>query len=300
MSGTSGFAPNIRQDDGTFIAIWGPYSLKTAFQPIFALRKGQLFATAFEALIRPFRDEEPIPPVAFFNSVPAIERLHVETLTRTLHLQNAGACLDPEASVFINFDPSVFDEKHVADTVLHEMRLVVQEAAIDPRRIVCEVTEQKSASEAALYRFVQVLKLQGFHIAIDDYGSADSDINRVRELKPDIVKFDAQWITRLMETGPGFALLSSIVSTFANQGIRTVFEGIEEPWQLELAEKSGVSMMQGFLLARPEIASVGLALDRFRDEKSADFHAAAGEHPTGRHRRAGPVHRAFGRRIKAP
>jgi EAL domain-containing protein (putative c-di-GMP-specific phosphodiesterase class I) len=193
------------------------------------------------------------PPAAFFNSVPAGDRLHVETLTRTLHLLNAGAYLDPEASIFINFDPSVFDEKSVADAALRNMRIVLQEAAIDPRRVVCEVTEHKCASEAALYRFVQALKLQGFRIAIDDYGSAASDINRVKELKPDIVKFDAQWITRLMETGPGFALLSAMVSTFTSQGIETVFEGIEELWQLQLAEKSGASMVQGFVLARPQV-----------------------------------------------
>ena len=78
-------------------------------------------------------------------------------------------------------------------------------------------------------------------------------------LKPDIVKFDAQWITRLMESGPGFALLHAMVTNFADQGIETVFEGIEEGWQLELAERSGASMVQGYVLARPEIAPTSFA-----------------------------------------
>ena len=56
-----------------------------------------------------------------------------------------------------------------------------------------------------------------------------------------------------MESGAGFALLTTMVKSFEEQGIRTVFEGIEEGWQLELAEKSGASMVQGFVLARPEI-----------------------------------------------
>jgi EAL domain-containing protein (putative c-di-GMP-specific phosphodiesterase class I) len=45
-----------------------------------------------------------------------------------------------------------------------------------------------------------------------------------------------------------------MVRTFEEQGIRTVFEGIEEGWQLDLAEKSGASMVQGYVLARPELA----------------------------------------------
>ena len=124
----------------------------------------------------------------------------------------------------------------------------------------------------------------GFRIAVDDYGAHDSDIERIRALKPDIVKFDAQWITRLMESGPGFALLHAMVTTFAEQGIATVFEGIEEGWQLELAERSGASMVQGYVLARPEIAPTSFAQFRRRDSE------AAAATPAGRglrHGRAG-------------
>ena len=90
------------------------------------------------------------------------------------------------------------------------MRLVLHEAGIDPRRIVCEVTEQKSASQETLYSFVEALRANGFRIAVDDYGADESDINRIKELKPDIVKFDAHWITQLMESGAGFALLTTM------------------------------------------------------------------------------------------
>lgn len=253
MARSIGLAHIIRQEDGTSTGVWGLYTLKSAFQPIFSFMDGKLPLAAFEGLIRPFRDGEPVPPPAFFATCPAGERLHVEALTRTLHLLNAGACLPEHASVFINFDPSVFTERAVADKALREMRLVLHEAGIDPRRVVCEVTEQRSGSQETLFDFVAALKDNGFRIAVDDYGADDSDINRIRQLQPDIVKFDANWITQLMESGAGFALLSAMVSAFERQGIRTLFEGIEEGWQLELAEKSGASMVQGFALARPEI-----------------------------------------------
>ncbi|AZO11902.1 MULTISPECIES: EAL domain-containing protein [unclassified Mesorhizobium] len=254
MSRSIGLAHIIRLDDGTSTAVWGIHSLQSAFQPIFAFSEGKLSLVAFEGLIRPFRDGEPQSPMSFFNTCPASDRLHVEALTRTLHLLNAGACLPDEASIFVNFDPSVFTERAVVDKALRDMRLVLHEAGIEPRRIVCEVTEQKSASQETLYSFVEALRANGFRIAVDDYGAEESDINRVKELKPDIVKFDAHWISQLMESGAGFALLTAMVESFESQGIRTVFEGIEENWQLELAEKSGASMVQGYVLARPELA----------------------------------------------
>jgi len=298
VSRSIGLAHIIRQDDGTSVGVWGAFMLKSAFQPIFDFDHGKVRIIAFEGLIRPFRGGEALSPGSFFGLLPPADRLHVETLSRTLHLLNAGAVLDP-AFIFVNFDPSLFVEHAVVEAQLRDMRLVLHEAGIDPRRIVCEVTEQKSGSAAALGAFVHALRMHRFRIAVDDYGAHDSDAERVRALKPDIVKFDAQWITRLMESGPGFALLSAMVSSFAEQGIETVFEGIEESWQLELAERSGASMVQGYALARPEIAPTSFVQFRQREGGgSAATNAAAdvkaGE---GMHR---PHARTFGRRTTRP
>jgi EAL domain-containing protein (putative c-di-GMP-specific phosphodiesterase class I) len=124
------------------------------------------------------------------------------------------------------------------------------------------------------------------------------------------VKFDAHWITRLMASGPGFALLEAMVAEFRGRGILNLFEGIEEPWQLDLAQKCGVDMVQGFVLARPEIAptTFGIfskaAADPREAEKPASYVAAPsvsarapqsapGVEPT---RSAGTQAKAFGRR----
>ena len=294
MSRSIGLAHIVRQDDGTSVGVWGAFVLKSAFQPIFAFDHGKVRIIAFEGLIRPFRGAEALSPGAFFGLLPPADRLHVETLSRTLHLLNAGALLDPDTFIFVNFDPSLFVERSVVEALLRDMRLVLHEAGIDPRRIVCEGTEQKSGSAATLDAFVHALRMHGFRIAVDDYGAHDSDAERVRALKPDIVKFDAQWITRLMESGPGFALLRAMVSNFAEQGIETVFEGIEESWQLELAERSGAAMVQGYALARPQIAPTSFVQLRQRHDGGSTTHAAAGMRVGEgvRKRRA----RTFGRR----
>ncbi|TIU80173.1 MAG: EAL domain-containing protein, partial [Mesorhizobium sp.] len=99
MSRSIGLTHIIRHDDGTSTGVWGIYTLQSAFQPIFAFKEGKLSVAAFEGLIRPFRDGEPQSPAAFFGTCPAADRLHIESLTRTLHLLNAGACLPQEASI---------------------------------------------------------------------------------------------------------------------------------------------------------------------------------------------------------
>lgn len=293
MTRSVGLAHVVHQPDGTFTGVWGQHVLKSAFQPIFAFVDGKLRVAAFEGLLRPFRDQEPVSPGVFFGLIPPIDRMHVETLSRTLHLLNAGKFLDSAAAVFVNFDPSVFSDRELTDVALRDMRLVLHEAAIEPERVVCEVTEQPTASDTVLFAFVEALRGHGFRIAVDDYGSEDSDIHRIERLLPDIVKFDARWITQLMDTGAGFALLAEMVAAFTARGIQTVFEGIEHGWQLELAEKSGASMVQGFAVARPEIVPTSFSSFKMVDRTLGEIapHSASARS----HSRTPPA-RTFGRR----
>jgi EAL domain-containing protein (putative c-di-GMP-specific phosphodiesterase class I) len=289
----------VQEDDGTSTGIWGPFALRSAFQPIFTFEADKLSVSAFEALLRPFRGDEQLPPQAFFNSILTSERLFVENLAHTLHLLNAARFLPESAAIFINFDPSVFTDPAVAEATIRDMRVTLAETGIDPHRVVCEVTEKETVSQEALFALVASLRASGFRIAVDDYGADESDMRRIRDLCPDIVKFDADWIARLMETGPGYALLATMVSTFAADGIRTVFEGIEEGWQLELAEKAGVAMVQGFALARPQLVPADFAA--LQTAASATRHAEPASVPGAPVPRAAGTLRhtkAFGRRTQ--
>lgn len=291
----------VREEDGTSTGLWAPFALKTAFQPIFAFDEGKLSVAAFEALVRPFRDGAPATPPAFLNGLPVAERIVVENLLHTLHLRNAAVCLPPEAAIFINLDPSVFIAHAVAETTIREMRIILAETGINPHRVVCEVTEKETVSQESLYTLVTSLRGNGFRVAVDDFGAEGSDMERIRDLHPDLVKFDGEWMKTLMGSGPGYALLAAMVSRFAEQGIGTVFEGLEEGWQVELAEKAGATMVQGFALARPELAPGQFAVLGELETPSANqaehqtaLAASPVSHTVGELRRA----KAFGRRVQ--
>ncbi len=287
----------VLEDDGTATGAWGPFVLKSAFQPIFAFERGKLAVTAFEALLRPFRDDRVLTPATFFAGLTAADRIAVENVSHTLHIMNAATCLPPEAAIFLNFDPSVFIDHAVAEAAIREMRVVLAARSVDPHRVVCEVTEKGTVSEEALFALVGSLRDSGFRIAVDDYGADDSDMRRIRGLRPDIVKFDGEWITRLMDSGPGFALLATMAATFAEQGIQTVFEGLEEGWQIELAEKAGVAMVQGFALGRPQLAPAAFSEFRKPDRPDVTSTPASAAGGPVRHAAAGQRQaKAFGRR----
>ncbi len=256
MSRPGGLAHIAENADGSRSAVWGIYELRTAFQPIFAFNDdGKLVVAAYECLIRPFRAGISVSPNRLFASVPPEDRFEVETLTRNLHLLNASLFVDPPASIFVNFDPSLYATRENIDDALGNMRQVMQEGKLEPSRIVCELTEQKSASPLALRSLMMALRESGFRIAVDDFGADDSDFERIIHMDPDIVKFDAEWVIKLLKSASGYSLLKSMVAKVSRLGIQTVIEGVEEPWQLELTEKTGAVMVQGFGIARPRLAS---------------------------------------------
>lgn len=88
------------------------------------------------------------------------------------------------------------------------------------------------------------------------------------------MKFEAGWVRDFMQNSAGAALLRVIVSQFREDGIEPVFEGLETGWQVEQCEELGVFLMQGYILAKPELAPTSFDA-RFPELGSAYFSPAA-------------------------
>lgn len=247
--------PHFLQDDrGFYTTSYGPFVLRSAFQPIFSQNEeGHLTIEAFEALIRAQQDGKPVSPPHFFSMVEQIDALTVDTLCRELHILNMGKLGRRKARLFVNFNPGLFDDIDGIDAEVDRMVDVTLKAGLRPGRIVCEITEQGSGDERVLNRLVDGLRSRFFKIAVDDFGADDSDSKRVNQLRPDVIKFDAAWVRRFTETSAGMGLLKLMVAQFIERGITVLFEGLEEEHQIEFCQEIGVQLMQGYALARPEI-----------------------------------------------
>ena len=261
--------PHFLEDDrGIFTSSYGPFMLRSAFQPIFSQDdEGHLTIEAFEALIRAQRGNEPVSPPHFFSMVEPADALAVDTLCRELHIRNMGRLNRKHARLFINFNPGLFGDGSGIEAEVAHMLEVTQHAGLRPGRIVCEITEH-GGDEAAIARLVDELRGSMFKIAVDDFGAEDSDIARVDKLKPDVIKFDSAWVRRFTETSAGRSLLELMVGQFIERGITVLFEGLEEEDQIDFCREVGVPLMQGFALARPELAPTTFH-ERFPEPEAA-------------------------------
>ncbi len=250
-----------RQDeDGSSSGSFGPFVLKTALQPIFGRnRSGQVQLRGIEGLLRLFLNDQPFSTDDFFRRIGTGQRQPVDALCRRLHLINAS--LEPARDVllFLNFNPSLYEDNRQIASQVQKLIADASESHFSPVRIVCEMTEQHTVGSNRITYLTEALRNAGFRIAIDDYGAAASDARRVEQVRPDIVKLDASWVVRLMESESGFAALKDTVERFHQSGASVVMEGLEKGFQVELAWGAGADLVQGFALARPQMAPTNLS-----------------------------------------
>ncbi|WP_419906177.1 EAL domain-containing protein [Hoeflea sp.] len=240
--------------DGTCTGSFGPFVLKTALQPIFGRdRSGALILFATEGLLRVYLNDRPFGTGDFFARIGSAERLAIDVLCRQMHLVNASAEPSDGAMLFLNFDPSIYASNRQIAAAVNRLKAEVRDSTYSTRRIVCEMTEQPALSPARMRYLIESLREAGFRIAVDDFGAESSDLVRVDRIRPDYIKLDAKWVTRLMESQSGFSALKDAVARFRKGGAKIVIEGLEKDFQVDLAWGAGADLVQGYALARPQL-----------------------------------------------
>ena len=245
----------LSETDGSSTASFGPFVMKTALQPIIGRnRSGALVLRGLEGLLRLFFNGNAFSPAEFFTRIGDGERLNVDALCRRIHIANAA--LDPvnDSLLFLNFDPGVYESHRQVAFEVIRMKRDAATGGFSPRRIVCEMTEGHAGAPNRLVYLTENLREHGFKIAVDDFGTQSSDARRVKLIRPDIVKLDSVWVKRLMASQSGFSALKDAVDRFRQDGAQVVVEGLEEDYQVDLAWGAGADFVQGFALARPQLA----------------------------------------------
>lgn len=266
--------------DGSWVAEYGDFTLKSAMQPIFQFQNGQLRPVAFEALLRPQLEDTAVITPMFLDAISDADTHHIETLARTMHVRNAATLPEQARRLFLNFAPTALASDGIFDQMLDDLGRELVKAGMNPTQCICEITEQAAPSRSDLNRFVYALRARGYIIAVDDFGTDHANMERIEALTPDIVKIDGGLVRHLMATPEGYSELKELVAKLRGLRINTVLEGIEEIWQIEMAESAGSEMVQGFAAAVPRIAPANFD-EWFKDQEELQLRPLPSRPATG-------------------
>jgi EAL domain-containing protein (putative c-di-GMP-specific phosphodiesterase class I) len=212
--------------------------LSVVFQPIVDLKDGSLFG--HEALVRCQVDALRNPMVLFERSVELGCTGRLGRMIREIGVPHGSGM-----PLFVNIHPTELTEEWLVrldDPIFahdDDVYLEVTESVPMTHFDICNSVLKEVGSRGAVDRVV------------DDFGAGYSNILRIADLNPSIVKLDRSLIIDLDRKPRRQELVTAVVEMCVRLGAKVVAEGIETPMELIAVRETGAHYAQGFLLARP-------------------------------------------------
>ncbi|MCR9109689.1 MAG: EAL domain-containing protein [Rhodobacteraceae bacterium] len=176
---------------------------------------------------------------------------YLQTRQAMRHAVLQGLSTGPDTYVSWNLELQQFAiDSFVTDVIRTANEL--QKTA--PHALVLEISEAQITDRAnfeAIIPNLQKLRDAGIKIALDDFGSKQSNINRLAQLPVDIVKLDKSLIDNIEHSSRAYATLRGIARLLEELDIEVIAEGVETLGQARRLTALNIYKHQGYLYGKP-------------------------------------------------
>jgi EAL domain-containing protein (putative c-di-GMP-specific phosphodiesterase class I)/FixJ family two-component response regulator len=153
-----------------------------------------------------------------------------------------------ELRVAINVSARAFDRLDLPERV----NAICLEHRVEPECITLELTETYVARDAV--RLVDVaarLRLKGFSLSIDDFGTGQSGLSKLQKLPFNELKIDRQFVNGCSQSATQRSVVEASLALARSLKMVSVAEGVQHRPDWDLLNQLGCDVMQGYFIARP-------------------------------------------------
>ncbi|MBL4637219.1 MAG: bifunctional diguanylate cyclase/phosphodiesterase, partial [Kofleriaceae bacterium] len=219
------------------------------FQPLLNVKTGEL--KCFEALLRwqhprlgLVQPDEFIPLLEDRGLIVPVGEWVLERACQQVSEWNESF---GTIGVAVNVSPRQFDDPGLVDAVTRAL----DKSGLSASQLELEVTENLVMRniDTAVDK-LQELKKLGVRIAVDDFGTGQSQLVYLVRFPVDTLKIDKS-VTQMIGSREGNMIAKMVVDMGHNLGLELVAEGVETEAQLEFVAELGCQVYQGYLSTRP-------------------------------------------------
>jgi EAL domain-containing protein (putative c-di-GMP-specific phosphodiesterase class I) len=214
------------------------HDIDVVFQPILELESHTIFA--YEALTRCKWPEYANPTALFEQASTEGGCGRLGRIIRDVTFERGAGF-----PLFVNVHPDELSERWLVrpDDPLY----------VHDHHVFVEITESAAFTHYDLCRSVlrEMSARGGVYLAVDDLGAGHSNLKRVLDLEPHVVKLDRALITGLDTNKRQQILVRYMVELCRELGATVVGEGIETVDEFKAVVDVGVQYGQGYLFAKP-------------------------------------------------
>ena len=213
--------------------------LHCVYQPIVDLSTGQVFA--YEMLARCNTPGLTNPEVLFKRA--ASERFTGQ-LGRALRGIGSQGCRG--IPIFLNVHPTELSDRYLIQPDDPMYR--------HDDDVYVEITESVPFTYYEICNSVlrEIRDRGAVHLVVDDLGAGYSNLKRIADLMPAVVKLDRMLITNLDRNERQQILVKAVVRMCVDLGAKVVAEGLETWEEIRAVRDCGCHYGQGYALGRPD------------------------------------------------
>jgi len=138
----------------------------------------------------------------------------------------------------------------------------VGEAGIAAEDLELEILETGMGDDLETSALWRRLVAAGFELSIDDFGTGESSLARLKQLPVATLKIDRSFVADIEQDDSDRAMIRTIVAMTKTLGKRALAEGVETEAQLRFLLRTGCDAAQGYYFSRPLPAAEITALLR--------------------------------------
>jgi len=192
-----------------------------------------------------------VSPYAF---VPALEASgRIDELTWIMLEKSAAACRKWRRdglgiTVSVNLSLGSLTGVGLAERITERVRA----QRLEPGQMILEVTETIAMTHLArALENLARLRIKGFGLSIDDYGTGYSSMQHLLHIPFTELKIDQSFVVNAIEKDSCRVFLESSLDIARKLGLKAVAEGVETRAVWDLLRSLGCDVAQGYFIARP-------------------------------------------------
>jgi EAL domain-containing protein (putative c-di-GMP-specific phosphodiesterase class I)/ActR/RegA family two-component response regulator len=133
-----------------------------------------------------------------------------------------------------------------------QLAVVCKHNQFEPDHVTLELTETAAMDDPV--RLIDVftrLRMKGFHLSIDDFGTAYSSLVQLQRLPFTEMKIDKSFVMTMSHSAASRIIVETIIGMASNMNMKSVAEGVESEALLSALRAKRCDLAQGYLISRP-------------------------------------------------
>jgi EAL domain-containing protein (putative c-di-GMP-specific phosphodiesterase class I) len=118
--------------------------------------------------------------------------------------------------------------------------------------MILEITETAAMTDIApVLENLTRLRMRGFGLSIDDYGTGFSSMQQLTRVPFSELKIDQSFVTGCANIPSSMVIIESSLSVAKGLSIKSVAEGVETQNDWDALKSMGCDIAQGYFIAKP-------------------------------------------------